>query len=733
MRIAKKSVSLLLVIMLLMTAFMSLSTVTQAASYPTTHPNTHKNTGNGAVDITEVAKTQVGYQENSVGTKYGYWYTPNFVKQPWCAMFVSWCAEQAGISQDILLKFASCSAGVRWFQQQNIWHDSLYYGGNYTPKKGDIIFYRNNGSSNLSDHVGIVLGVNGNYINVIEGNATNETCCEFTTNKSRTLDNKFVIGYASPKYNGSSDSAPVEEPDSYENWQVTTADVLSMRESYTTDSKRLATMPRGTILKVTEFSLQSDYLWGLTTYKGKNGWCALDYCQYINGNIDGVYYQMPPVFKTEKANLYVNEKLTLESENTLTVTYKSSDKSIAKVSKKGKVTGVKPGNATITCKTPTGSDTCAVTVSKPTLEKSAFTINSLETCQIKLVGGYEKYTYASKNTKVATVDEKGLVTGISAGETIVTVTSTSGVQLSCSIKVNKEPDTYQRFIVAQDNVYLQDSQQGNNLVLIPKDTLLKVTEVKYTETLTWGKTTYSNKSGWVALNSCEYIDGSFGGKVYKVKPYLEATEKKLYVEDTYAISVKSWSGKITYTSKNTDIATVDEKGVVTASKAGTTKIVAKAGKHKLKCTITVANPVLNKTELHLVKGEKFTLTAKGGSGKTVWSSVDKTIAKVSKKGVVTAKGYGTVVLTAIKNGVVMSCEVSVYDPIITPEEVTLKKGETFNFTISQNYSNEIKWTSSNAKIAKVGKKGKVKAKRVGTVQISATVDGKTLTSTVTVE
>ena len=135
--ISKRTLSLVLVTVMLISVFLSVPVTTQAASYPTTHPNTHTNTGNGAVDITEIAKTQVGYQENSVGTKYGYWYNPAFVKQPWCAMFVSWCADQAGISQDIIQPFASCSMGIKWFQSKGIWQDSAYYGGDYVPKKGD--------------------------------------------------------------------------------------------------------------------------------------------------------------------------------------------------------------------------------------------------------------------------------------------------------------------------------------------------------------------------------------------------------------------------------------------------------------------------------------------------------------------------------------------------------------------------------------------------------------------
>ena len=52
--ISKRTVSLLIVTLLLISTFLSAPVTIQAASYPTTHPNTYKNTGNGAVDITEL-------------------------------------------------------------------------------------------------------------------------------------------------------------------------------------------------------------------------------------------------------------------------------------------------------------------------------------------------------------------------------------------------------------------------------------------------------------------------------------------------------------------------------------------------------------------------------------------------------------------------------------------------------------------------------------------------------
>ena len=80
--------------------------------------------GNGSSDIVRVALSQVG---NVGGQTYWSWYGfPNRVE--WCAIFVSWCANQCGyIEAGIIPKFASCeSEGVAWFQTCDLWKDRGY-------------------------------------------------------------------------------------------------------------------------------------------------------------------------------------------------------------------------------------------------------------------------------------------------------------------------------------------------------------------------------------------------------------------------------------------------------------------------------------------------------------------------------------------------------------------------------------------------------------------------------
>ena len=153
------------------------------------YENTYANTGNQRDDIIGVAKTQLGYKEGANNaTKYGTWYgLPN---QPWCAMFISWCARQAGISTDILKNSAVAAPDAKYF---NI---PYYDGASYTPKKGDLFFTKS------WSHVGLVYYVDGSYFYTIEGNSNTTGSSEGTsvvTNR-RKISN-FYFGVPKYQYN----------------------------------------------------------------------------------------------------------------------------------------------------------------------------------------------------------------------------------------------------------------------------------------------------------------------------------------------------------------------------------------------------------------------------------------------------------------------------------------------------------------------------------------------------
>ena len=92
------------------------------------------NIPSSSTDLVEIAQSQLG---NVGGEPYWSWYGFDS-RVEWCACFVSWCVDQAGMLENgELPKFASCnSQGVPWFQERGRWKDR-----SYTPSPGDIIFF----------------------------------------------------------------------------------------------------------------------------------------------------------------------------------------------------------------------------------------------------------------------------------------------------------------------------------------------------------------------------------------------------------------------------------------------------------------------------------------------------------------------------------------------------------------------------------------------------------------
>lgn len=127
------------------------------------------------------------------------------------------------------------------------------------------------------------------------------------------------------------------------------------------------------------------------------------------------------------------------------VTWTSSNKKVATVDKNGKVTGIKTGTTTITCKyvynKKTIKKTCKITVKNPAINKTSATIYNSKTLQLAVNGALSKVTWSSSNKKVATVSSKGVVTGLKAGK--CTITAKCGNKTyKCTVTVSKRIAEY---------------------------------------------------------------------------------------------------------------------------------------------------------------------------------------------------------------------------------------------------------------------------------------------------
>ena len=160
-------------------------------------------TGDYARDLTAIARTQLGVQENKDNfittedgevhcySRYGQWAGDAY--EEWSAAFVNFCVYYANIPQQYLPKSEKVS---QWAEILN----SMYglVKDDYSPKESDLIFFQTNqhtdGNSQIQmetpAHVGIVTGADDQYVYTIEGNCDGEV-----KSQQYEFDNVQIYGY----------------------------------------------------------------------------------------------------------------------------------------------------------------------------------------------------------------------------------------------------------------------------------------------------------------------------------------------------------------------------------------------------------------------------------------------------------------------------------------------------------------------------------------------------------
>lgn len=159
----------------------------------------------------QIAESQVGVQEPNGDDKYIQWYNSQTgagfpMNTPWCQIFVCWCADQAGVSREVIPLTASCTAAMNWFIRDGVWHAR----GTFRPQPGDLVYFDWDLSGDC-DHVGIVQSVSGSSFTTIEGNASGSGA-DGVRRKSYALDYSRIRGFAAPRFPSGEDEKNKPSP-----------------------------------------------------------------------------------------------------------------------------------------------------------------------------------------------------------------------------------------------------------------------------------------------------------------------------------------------------------------------------------------------------------------------------------------------------------------------------------------------------------------------------------------
>lgn len=151
---------------------------------------------------------------------------------------------------------------------------------------------------------------------------------------------------------------------------------------------------------------------------------------------------------------------------------------------------------------------------------------------------------------------------------------------------------------------------------------------------------------------------------------LNKTSGKLYVGSSLKkLTLKATRTNLTeavvFTSSKPSVATVSQKGVVTAKKKGTTVITASVTQYgqtySATCKVTVKKPTLSVVSKATVKvGKKYSLKVKATPTGTVkYTSSDTSVATVNKNGVIKGVKKGKAVITVTCNKVTKNVKITV--------------------------------------------------------------------------
>ena len=482
-------------------------------------------------------------------------------------------------------------------------------------------------------------------------------------------------------------------------------------------------------------------------------------------------------------NKSVQVKSTLQLKATVTpsnanqeVTWSSSDSKIATVdATSGLVTGVKAGTVTITATSKENSTvkaTCTVTVtnipvSSVELDKTSLTLTEGETYTLKATvkpdDAFEKTpTWASSNTEVATVSDKGKVTAIKAGTATITA-KCGGKSATCEVTVQSKYINVTGITLDKETLTL-DVNKTAQLTATVQPSNANKKDVKWTSSNTsivavsaqGNVATVTAKSAGEAFVTVESVEGGYTKqcKVTVTIPVstitLSQTDATIAFGQTLTLTAtvlptNASDPTVEWSSSNTAIATVSN-GVVTAgSTSGNVTITAKS---KSNPTVTATCKVSVKSEIILVNRIvitpssldlslnqtaqlKASVSPSTADDKTIiWSVPQGSVASVDQNGVVTAVREGSSrIIAKSRDGnaqawiPVTVTKKAVTGLALTPTTLTLKVGETYDLQatiVPSDASNpKVNWTTNKSSVATVSASGRVTAKSAGTATITA--------------
>ena len=509
----------------------------------------------------------------------------------------------------------------------------------------------------------------------------------------------------------------------------------------------------------------------------------------------------PSSVSIEEGGTHQFSAIAYGSDNTMisgkTFTWTSSSTSVATINASGLATGVDAGSTTITATVDgvSGTATLTVTESPPvvarvTVSPSSVTIEEGGTHQFSataytsdntMISG-KTFTWTSSSTSVATINASGLATGVDAGSTTITAT-VDGVSGTATLTVTEPPPVVARVAVRPSSVSIEEggTHQFSATAYDSDNTMISGKTFAWTSSSTSvatinasglatgvdaGSTTITatvdGKSGTATLTVTESPPVVARVTVSPSSVSIKEGGTQQFSATAYDSDNTMISGKtFTWTSSSASVATINASGLATGVDAGTTTITATVDGKSGTATLTVAEspPVVARvtvspSSVSIEEGgtQQFSATAYDSdntmiSGKTfAWTSSSTSVATINSSGLATGVDAGTTTITATVDGKSGTATLTVTEPppvvdrvTVSPSSVSIEEGGTQQFSATAYDSDNtmisgktFAWTSSSTSVATINASGLATGVDAGSTTITATVDGKSGTASLTV-
>lgn len=268
-------------------------------------------------------------------------------------------------------------------------------------------------------------------------------------------------------------------------------------------------------------------------------------------------------------------------------TFKSSDTKVASVNTYGLITAKKGGTANVTVKIKDTEAVCKVKVN-PTvisIDKTSLSIENGETTRISAsASNGAKLTYKVNKKSIATVNEKGYVTGVKPGEAVITIQA-DGYSKTCQIKVRQPVVSLGKSSIT---LYRGQSYPLSVKVSSKIQPTFKSNKKSVAVVDDYGNITAVKNGTAIITVKVDGVSKSCIVTVKKPSITFDVYEVTMQTGKTYTLKTKVSSGnKPEYSSSNTAVATVNSSGVIKATGKGNAYIYAYEDGTKVKCKIIV--------------------------------------------------------------------------------------------------------------------------------------------------